>query len=342
MCHLAAKALWNRQGWVMRSLLSILAGMVVVSGIVSANLWLGLRTERRLNADLRAQLVEERSAIRPSAPPTYPAPEPTAPPVATAARNEAAPEGAPEAATGIRIGSAMPPGVLTPSEQNLLADPEYRDALLARTRLSLRSSHPGLIEELGLSGRDADDLFALLAESQLRPTIGLIDGRTIALADPAVIAERGRLQRENQATLNDSLVALLGNERYAQFQDYQRTRGARSTVATFGHTLAQANQPLTAAQTRTLLSAIATEQQRQQGDAQAATSRSSATTGAQLQEEQLNRQEEGNRRMLGVMAPHLAPQQLETLRTQFESQIALSRASARVRRERDRVAQGLQ
>jgi hypothetical protein len=46
--------------------------------------------------------------------------------------------------------------------------------------------------------------------------------------------------------------------------------------------------------------------------------------------------------MLGVMAPHLAPQQLETLRTQFESQIALSRASARVRRERDRVAQGLQ
>jgi hypothetical protein len=179
----------------------------------------------------------------------------------------------------------------------------------------------------------------------VRETAGRISGPTNA-RDPAIVAEAERLRQENQAKLNAALVALLGDDKYAQYQDYQQTRSTRSTVTAFGNTLAQANQPLTAAQARTLLSATAAEQQRQQREAQAAARNRSSSANPQdqvrLMEDQLNRQEESNRRMLGLMAPHLAPEQLETLRAQFESQTALTRASLRLRRERDRVTQGLQ
>jgi hypothetical protein len=329
----------------MRSLLSILAGLLVVAGIVSANLWRELRSERHLTADLREQLVEERSAARPSALTAQPAPELASPPVA------APPVGAPptadttpEAAPVIPIGGPIPPGARPVSAQQLQADPEYRDALLAQTRLQLQNSYPGLIEELRLSATDADELFTLLAENQVRESATRITGPTNA-RDPATVAEAERLRQENQAKLNASLVALLGDDKYAQYQDYQQTRSARSTVTSFGYTLAQANQPLTATQARTLLSATAAEQQRQQRETQAARTRASSPNPqdqVRLMEDQLNRQEESNRRMLGLMAPHLSPEQLETMRAQFESQIAQSRASLRLRRERDRVAQGLQ
>jgi hypothetical protein len=346
MCHLAVKTHWNKQGWAMRSLLSILAGLVVVAGIVSANLWLELRTERHLTEDLRAQLIEERSAARPATLPTQPAPEPASPPVAAQPVDSPPPgANAPDPAQVVRIGGPMPSGARPPTAQQLQADPEYRDALLAQTRLQLQNSYPGLIEELRLSATDADELFNLLAENQVRESAGRINGPINAM-DPAIVAEAERLRRENQAKLNASLVALLGDDKYAQYQDYQQTRGARSTVAAFGNTLAQANQPLTAAQARTLLSATATEQQRQQREAQAAARNRASPTNAQdqmrLMEDQLNRQEESNRRMLALMAPHLSSEQLETLRAQFESQTALTRASLRLRRERDRVAQGLQ
>jgi hypothetical protein len=335
----------------MRSLLSILAGVVVVTVVVSATLWRELRTERQLTADLRGQLVDESSAARPFAPPTHSAPESMPMPVATPTRNDATAGAVSEAtseaaAPCLRPASPVPVSGIRLSAQQLLVDPEYRNAVLAQTRLSLQNSHPGLIEELGLSGSDADELFTLLAENQIGSTNGLFDGRNLASTDPATNAERERLQRENRARLDESLVALMGSDRHAQYQDYQRTRGARSTVTAYGNTLVQANHPLSASQSRALISALATEQQRQQGGVQTIARNLSSTTNAldqiRLQEEQLNRQEETNRRMLGVMATHLAPEQLETLRAQFESQIALSRASLRVRRERDRVAQVLQ
>jgi hypothetical protein len=330
---------------VLRNLLLILAGVVMVTGFLSANLWRELRTERRLNADLLAQLAEARSEARPSAPPTLPAPEPVSPPDATAGRGEVVPEAAPD----MRIVAApprgaIPPGSQPPSQQTLLTDPEYREALLAQTRLSVRSSYPGLVEELGLSERDAHELLTLLAESQLRLTTGLVDG--LVSTDPAVRAETERLRRENQSRLNDSIAALLGDDKYTQFQHYQRTGGSRATVTLHGYTLALADQPLTAAQRRALVSAMASEQQRQQTEAQAMARNRSATTNRQEQalllEETHMRQKEDNLRTLGVMAPHLTPEQLDVLRAKFESQVAGNEAYARVRRERDRVAQGQQ
>lgn len=53
-----------------------------------------------------------------------------------------------------------------------------------------------------------------------------------------------------------------------------------------------------------------------------------------LQEEQVNRQEESNRRYLEAAAPYMTPQQLALVRETLENQVAISRASARQLRQR--------
>ena len=53
----------------MRSLLLICAALLVISGIVSANLWLELRSERQLMISMRTQLIEARATPRMPVPP---------------------------------------------------------------------------------------------------------------------------------------------------------------------------------------------------------------------------------------------------------------------------------
>jgi hypothetical protein len=197
---------------------------------------------------------------------------------------------------------------------------------------------------MGLTAQEADDLFELLAGHQQELNDELSRLRTSGPIDAATRARMQSLQQEGQTRLEESLTAMLGRDRFLQYMDYQETRTARNSVAGIGNTLALAGQPLSAAQLRPFISAMAAAQKRQQTELQALSRIAGppdSQAAMQMREQQLKRTEESNRMLLEAAGRHLTPPQLEIYRAQLEAQIAQTRAAMRVQQERERVLRGM-
>lgn len=335
---------YNRElprGCAMKALLPVFAGIAVVTSSMSVVLWRDLRTARQANTELRTQLTEARSvALTPAAvAPVVANPEPAAAAATVAASTSSAPASAP-----VRPASQSTAAMIENSmnlERDLMKNPEYRKLRLAQTRVNMERNYPGLAEELGLSEKEADRLFDLLAEHQ---TAMSAESQLIGLngtQDQAAVQEMIRRQQAMQREQEESIRNMLGGK-YSQWQEYQQTRPARSRVTSMGSQLAQAGMPLTEAQTKALTSAMIAEQQRQRQDA-LLTARSQPINPAdpdaraRALEETMKRTEENNRRTLEAAAPHLNARQLAALREQNEQQAAMLRISMQMQAERERL-----
>lgn len=312
-----------------RSLASVGGALALVSAIVTANLWRELHAERELIAGLRTQLAQATAGT--GAAPAARIDLGSAAPVAIVPAEPEKPTASPVAATAVReavtvvspfVGSSI-------NEQDLLKDPEYRKARLTMLRSTMRQNYPGLVEELGLNSEEADRLFNLLAENQMAMTSRMPDLANPG-QDPAAMDAFRRSQQALQRQQADSLTALLGNAKYAQWQEYQQTRPARLQANNYATTLAQAGSPLDSAQLKSVVSAVVAEQKSARQDFQA--------VARQIDQEAMqNRQAESNRRVLEAVTPYLTAQQLNALRTQFEQQDAINRAARRAREAMQRV-----
>lgn len=321
----------------MRIVASVCAGIALVASMVAVNSWLELRKERKVNAALHQQRSEAPgSTSLPLSPPTPVAVQTTA---ASAAPAAEAPITRTPPSTSPAMAATL--GLLQNAadrQKELLKDPEYRKIQLAQVRASIGRSFPGLAEELGLSEREADKLFDLLAENQLT--------RMAEGSLPAVLGGQGDQEalRAQQALFErkqeESIQAQLGSK-YPQWQAYQQTRPARARVTSMSSQLAQAGKPLTEVQNRALTTALIAEQQRQTQEERSTPrppSGNPADPGyrAQMMEESLKRAEENNRRNLEAAAPYISATQLAALREQMERQTSLTRAMLRAQMERER------
>ncbi|MEO6080620.1 MAG: hypothetical protein ABIQ86_12680 [Steroidobacteraceae bacterium] len=326
----------------MRNVLPVCAGLVVISGVVSANLWLQLRTERQRTADLSTQLKEAKVARVSMAQPQRIDAAPAATPSTAAVSETKADAPAPAKPTQVNTVQGIVNSLT--QEKELLKDPEYRKARLAMQRINMARNYPGLVEELGLSEKDADRLFDLLAENQLvmNSEASFSIGAN-GQPDQAAFQERMRKQQELQRQQEESVAALLGPGKYAQWQDYQQTRMPRMQATSLGAQLAQVGQPLSEAQHKALTTTLIAEQKRQREDSQSMArniNRADPQAVAQLQEEAMKRQEQSNRRILEAAASSLNPRQLDALREQYEMQAAMNRASSRLQRARQEAQGG--
>jgi hypothetical protein len=315
--------------------------VAVVSTIVAANLWRELHSERQANAGLRTQLLET------PAPAGLPAPALSA--AVPVSRPVEGPQAVPSAAElpVVQLQNFEPAMAANLAAQNnlVMADPAYRNAVLAQGVASLRASSPGLVEEMGLSSQESEELFQLIASHQMELNEEISRIRAYGPLDAATRARMQSVQEEGQSRLQDSLAAQLGQDRFRQYTDYQETRAARNSVASIGNTLALAGQPLATAQLRPFISAMAAAQKRQQSELQALPRNPSppdSAAAAQQREQQLKRAEESNRMLLEAAERHLTPAQLAIYRSQLEAQMAQARASIRVQQERERVLRAMQ
>jgi hypothetical protein len=225
-------------------------------------------------------------------------------------------------------------------QRELLKDPEYRKLRLAQTRSSMERNYPGLVEELGLSEKEADTLFNLLAENQIAmsaETQLIVSGTE----DQAAMAERSRRQAALRSEQEEALRSTLG-PKYSQWQGYQQTQSARLRVTSLGTQLAQAGLPLTDAQTRSLTTAMIAEQQRQNQEMRTMARAMPANPAdpdyrTKAMEESLKRTEENNRRLVDTAAPHMTARQLAAYREQMEQQAAMSRISMKLQIEQQRL-----
>jgi len=234
----------------MKTVASISAGIALITSIVSVNLWQELRAERQVNAELRTRVTAPQVVSRA---PEVPAPVAAivAPPVVAVAAKDVPvckpDSSAPKAAPGSLASSLESSQNL---QRELMKDPEYRKLRLAQTRANLERNYQGLAEELGLSDKEADRLFDLLAEQQTAQSAesSILNINT---QDPAAVQEYTRRLQAMQSEQNEAIKSMLGSK-YTQWQDYQQTRPARTRVMSMNSQLAQVGLPLTDAQTRSL------------------------------------------------------------------------------------------
>ncbi len=323
----------------MKNLLLVVTALLAISGIVSAILWGDLRTERQTNAELSSQLARQGSVSRASATPAVLAqpvatPQPAAIPEAPVAVAKPTP---PPLDSEVLM-SAMTAAILGGSisatggigDRDLLKDPEYRKAQLTQARLRLALGNPGLVETLGLSRTEADHLFDVMAETQLKLTDQFTEMVVKAAgATPSIAA-----MREVASGREDPVRAVLGEARYARYQEYQRNaKPVLTRVSSLGYTLNSASQPLNDSQARALAAAILTERQRQEA---VAASRPNPGPGvprnaADTMAEYRKTEEESRRRVIAAVSPHLNFAQIDVLQKENEQQIASARqADARL------------
>lgn len=325
----------------MRWFTAVASGVAVVSTIVAANLWRELQSERQANAGLPTQLLETPAPAGSPAP-ALPGAAPVSGPVEGA---RAAPSAAELPVAQMQNVEPAMSASLAARNSMVMADPQYRSALLAQGVASLRVANPGLVEEMGLSSQESEELFQLITlhQMELNEEISRIESN-----GPMDSATRARIQSvrdEGQSRLRDALAAQLGQDRFRQYTDYQETRTARNAVAGIGNTLALAGQPLSTAQLRPFILAMAAAQKRQQAASPALPrdpATASSAAAAQRREQEIKRSEESNRVLLEAAERHLTPSQLAIYRAQLDAQVAETRAWLRVQQERDRVLRATQ
>jgi hypothetical protein len=324
----------------MRSRVPVFMALVMISAFVSALLWRQLRTareelqaaqqelqtaqqdlqtaqqalqsERTLADQLRGQLADARAQPVVAAP-APPVQSPTPPPILVATDGRTTVNFAGVASVGAQRDKIM------------LDDPEYHKARLATVRATLKLRNPLLARELGISEEQADAIFDIMAQGQLREDSQQLELRARGNMDAAAIEEMKRQQEAQRQQDQNTLTAMLGPEKYGQLEEIQQTEIARVRMVNLKTLLAQSSQPLSTDQALSMTRVMASEQQREEKEMQQLRS-----SGQWNQVPQVDRAVEGDRRILENASGILTAQQLETVRAQFEKRQAMERTSGTV------------
>lgn len=149
------------------------------------------------------------------------------------------------------------------------ATPEYMEAIreqarspesLARMRAMQRDAmvtrHPDVGEAVGLSQQELEELYPILVDRQGLISITTARSESGAASDPQETMAR---LREARARGDAQLQALLG-DRYARWQDYEKTRPVWEQRRDLRDVLNAAGTPMTETQERSLIEALSTEQ----------------------------------------------------------------------------------
>jgi hypothetical protein len=206
-----------------KSTLLLCAG---VGLLVLGNAWLlvQLNDARTSNADLRAQVAAVRavkSALETTPRPASPAAQSrTGPQESANIQAHAADD------VAARMEAARKRHERFDARQRqLMADPEYREALLQQERLQLYARREDAIRLLGFTSAEADGVIDLWAELNLQ---------TQRLRSPSNEGER--LERvEQQSALErefeQNMRKTLGDSKYAQWRDYMGSLPTRATIS---------------------------------------------------------------------------------------------------------------
>jgi hypothetical protein len=221
--------------------------LALSSAGVSAGLWMELRTERALNAELSARLDAAIAARR-----VAPAPAvarvaqalSTAPATWTPTPAPTAPAQQPEAARESMVDWPA-------YQRRLMKDPKYREAWREEQRLQLAQRRENYIKLLGFTPEQADAAIDLAIDRQMNWPGGIPQ-------------EHGEEEmRAYQAKLRE----VLGEEKYTRLQTYMDSRQTRMQVDRF-RTQLTGEDALRDDQVEPLISALYGEQSQMQEDLQ--------------------------------------------------------------------------
>jgi len=134
----------------------------------------------------------------------------------------------------------------------MMKDPAMREMMREQQKVMINMMYGGLFKELNLSPEEKDKFKELLTESQMgkvAATQSLLGGTQDEATTAAAKQSVADAKKQSEADIK----VLLGEQRYAQYEDYQKNVGERMQLDQLKTQLAGENAPLRDEQTAQLL-----------------------------------------------------------------------------------------
>lgn len=126
----------------------------------------------------------------------------------------------------------------------MFRDPEMKKVMRTQQSMGIRMMYGDLGKELGLSTAEADQLLELIADRQMAASEKAMASMDGAEKDPAKLDQAGKDAQQVVTDYEAKLKALLGLEKMAQLNDYERTLGDRMAMQQYTGSFSAAGQPL--------------------------------------------------------------------------------------------------
>lgn len=230
----------------------------------------------------------------------------------------------------------------------LMQDPEYREAMRIQARSNFGRSYPGLVEELGLDAKQADEFFGLLSDQQMRSSEQMENLWDMEGKDQAAMREQQRKIQQQAAELQKTgeaeIAARFGQEKLQAWKEYQSTLGVRHQLEGLRTTLAGQGLALNEESNKSMLRALAEAQKLEADEYSAAVNRGAAPRLAfsngfspEVVENQIEMTKKRNQRVLDAISPYLSYEQRSAVEKEQQAQLKVQEAQMRIMR-----AQGAQ
>jgi len=109
----------------------------------------------------------------------------------------------------------------------MMKDPAMREMLRGQQKATINTMYSGLFKELNLSSEEKEKLTGMLVDSQMKNVEnaqGMFGEKEGAAEDASKLFVEAKKQTDAE------LAALLGDERFAQYEDYQKNIGERTQL----------------------------------------------------------------------------------------------------------------
>jgi hypothetical protein len=136
--------------------------------------------------------------------------------------------------------------------QTMMKDPAMRDMIKSQQKVMISQMYGGLFKDLNLTPDAKEKLSAILADSQMR-NVEAAQGMFGKDAGADAAKDLQKLTEDAKQQTDSDVRALLGDDGFAKYQDYQKTMGERMQLDQLKTNFEAANIPLQGTQSAQLL-----------------------------------------------------------------------------------------
>jgi len=220
--------------------------------------------------------------------------------------------------------------------EKMMKDPSMREMMRSQQKAAINLMYGGLFKEMNLSPQEKEKLTGILTETQMKSVEnakGLFGGTKEGEPPEDATKLLADAKKQSDAEIN----ALLGDERYAQFTEYQKNISERMQLDQLKTRLEGEKLSLQDEQSAQLLQAMKEEKAAVPAPIPSDATQSPGNMKSLMTSENIDNQlqwmDDYNQRVLDRAALFLTPEQLKSYREMQEQQASLQQMGLKMARE---------
>ncbi len=217
---------------------------------------------------------------------------------------------------------------------------EGKKMLRAQTTMVVKLQYTDLAKRLKLSPLESDQLIGLLADRQNALTGDAFGAFAGSEPDPAKLKELGEKAEASRKEYDEKLKKTLGEQRFTEFQEYEKSVGERMMMTQFEQQFTSAGAPLDPTQKEQLIGIMSDERRKTPAsvfDAGASQKDPIAALNAFKDEAAVDRwlqqEQDYQRRVLQSATKALNPDQINALQQAFQQTTEMQKFGLKMSRE---------